>query len=218
MAILLRNGTLPEVWIPPGELRERRKPDPHGRPRYLRVDTVHQGNLDRHPGLYHINALDRVTQWQVVGCVETISERHLIPVLDTMLHQFPFRILGFHRDNGSEFLNYTVAKLLVEFAEDYRTPYEKLVSLPDWTRRRAGKGAHSPPEIHPRLPFHYPEISGSSRIGIKLRFQAHFWIGKCSLARFTFIRVHLRLSFFGLPATISNPPSLPARPRETRNH
>src|SRR6202049_2448940 len=52
-----------------------------------------QGNLDGHPGLYHINAVDTVTQWQVVGCVETISERHLIPVLEAMLHQFPFRIL-----------------------------------------------------------------------------------------------------------------------------
>jgi hypothetical protein len=31
-----------------------------------------------------------------VGCVETISERHLIPVLEAMLHQFPFLILGFH--------------------------------------------------------------------------------------------------------------------------
>jgi len=192
---------------------ERRKPDPRGRPGYLRVDTVHQGNRDGHPGLYHINAVDTVTQWQVVGCVETISERHLIPVLEAMLHQFPFRILGFHCDNGSEFLNYTVAKLLnkllVEFtksrpyrttdnalvegkngavirkhigygviaaehaeefqkfytacfnsylnyhrpcgfatleigargkrrrfypAEDYRTPYEKLVSLPDWNQ------------------------------------------------------------------------------------
>jgi hypothetical protein len=24
LAILLRNGTLPEVWIPPGELRDQR--------------------------------------------------------------------------------------------------------------------------------------------------------------------------------------------------
>jgi hypothetical protein len=61
---------------------ERRKPDPRGRPGYLRVDTVHQGNRDGHPGLYHINAVDTVTQWQVVGCVETISEHHLIPVLE----------------------------------------------------------------------------------------------------------------------------------------
>jgi transposase InsO family protein len=29
-----------------------------------------------------------------------------------MLRQFPFRILGFHSDNGSEFINKTVAQLL----------------------------------------------------------------------------------------------------------
>jgi hypothetical protein len=91
---------------------ERRVPEPQGRAGYLRVDTVHQGQHDGQPGVYHINAVDTVTQWQVVGCAETISEQHLIPVLEAMLHQFPFRILGFHCDNGSEFLNRTVVKLL----------------------------------------------------------------------------------------------------------
>ena len=91
---------------------ERRKPDPRGRPGYIRVETVHQGHHDNCRGLYHINAVDTVTQWQVVGCVETISERHLAPVLEAILHQFCFRIRGFHRDNGSEFVNHTVAKLL----------------------------------------------------------------------------------------------------------
>src|SRR5439155_2924815 len=81
-------------------------------PGYLRADTVHQGNHDGQAGLYHINAVDTVTQWQVVGCVETISERHLIPVLEAMLHQFPFLLLGFHCDNGSEFINRIVAQLL----------------------------------------------------------------------------------------------------------
>jgi hypothetical protein len=100
---------------------ERRRPDPQGQPGYLRVDTVHQGHHDGRPGLYHLNAVDTVTQWQVVGCVETISERHMKPVLEAMLHQFPFRIRGFHCDNGSEFLNRTVSKLLnkllVEFTK-----------------------------------------------------------------------------------------------------
>jgi hypothetical protein len=50
---------------------ERRKPDPQGQPGYLRVDTVHQGHQDGKAGVYHINAVDTVTQWQVVGCVET---------------------------------------------------------------------------------------------------------------------------------------------------
>ena len=93
---------------------ERRKPDPQGRAGFLRVDTVHQGDWDGAKGVYHINAVDTVTQWQVVGCVSKISERHLLPVLEAMLHQFPFRILGFHADNGSEYINHTVAKLLAK--------------------------------------------------------------------------------------------------------
>jgi transposase InsO family protein len=91
---------------------ERRRPEPHGRPGYLRVDTVHQGDRDGVKGVYHINAVDEVTQWQVVGATAQISEAYLIPVLEAMLRQFPFRIRGFHSDNGSEFINHTVAKLL----------------------------------------------------------------------------------------------------------
>ncbi len=92
---------------------ERRKPDPRDRPGWLRVDTVHQGDRsDGAKGIYHLNAVDTVTQWQVVGAVETISEAHLLPVLEAMLHQFPFRIHGFHADNGSEFINHQVAKML----------------------------------------------------------------------------------------------------------
>jgi transposase InsO family protein len=91
---------------------ERRRPDPQGRPGFLRIDTVHQGDLDGIKGVYHINAVDEVTQWQVVGAAAYISEAWLIPVLQAMLRQFPFQILGFHSDNGSEFINHTVAKLL----------------------------------------------------------------------------------------------------------
>ena len=91
---------------------ERRKPDPQGRPGYLRVDTVHQGDLDGIKGVYHINAVDEVTQWQVVGAAAQISEAWLLPVLEGLMEQFPFRIRGFHSDNGSEFINHTVGKLL----------------------------------------------------------------------------------------------------------
>lgn len=91
---------------------ERRRPDPNGQPGHLRVDTVHQGDLDGIKGVYHVNAVDEVTQWQVVGATAQISEAFLLPVLEAMLRQFPFRILGFHSDNGSEFINHTVAALL----------------------------------------------------------------------------------------------------------
>jgi transposase InsO family protein len=71
--------------------------------------------------VYHINAVDAVLQWEVIGCASKISEQYLIPVLKAMLEQFPFPILGFHSDNGSEFINHIVArllnKLLVEFTK-----------------------------------------------------------------------------------------------------
>ena len=93
---------------------ERRKPQPQGQPGYLRLDTVHQGDQPEggEKGVYHINAVDEVSQWQVVGSTPRISEAYLEPVLEHMLRQFPFRILGFHTDNGSEFINKTVAALL----------------------------------------------------------------------------------------------------------
>jgi transposase InsO family protein len=91
---------------------ERRKPQPQGQPGYLRLDTVHQGDRPEAKGVYHINAVDEVLQWQVVGSTPRISEAYLEPLLKAMMRQFPFRIKGFHTDNGSEFINRTVAELL----------------------------------------------------------------------------------------------------------
>ena len=96
----------------PVSIGERRKPNPRGRPGYLRIDTVHQGDQDGVKGVYHINAVDEVTQWEVVGAVEQISEAFLLPMLEGMLAQFPFQIRGFHSDNGSEYINHLVAELL----------------------------------------------------------------------------------------------------------
>jgi len=105
------------VTVPIGE---RRAPVPNNRPGYLRVDTVHQGDLDGIKGVYHINAVDCVTQYEGVASCERISEAFLIPVLEELLLSFPFVILGFHSDNGSEFINAPVVKLL------NRVPGQKL--------------------------------------------------------------------------------------------
>ena len=100
---------------------ERRKPAPEGRPGYLRIDSVHQGDQDGVKGVYHINVVDAVTQFQAVAAVEKISEAYLIPALKELLAAFPFVILGFHSDNGSEYVNRAVAellnKLLIEFTK-----------------------------------------------------------------------------------------------------
>ena len=91
---------------------ERRKPDSQGEPGYLRVDSVHQGDYDKKKGVYHINIVDEVIQWEIVGSVEKISEYYLKPLLEDLIDQFPFKIINFHSDNGSEFINKVVAKLL----------------------------------------------------------------------------------------------------------
>ena len=94
------------------KIGERARPAPGGSPGYIRVDTVHQGDDLGQKGVYHINAVDEVTQWEIVASVEKIAESYLVPVLESMLVGFPFVIRGFHSDNGSEFINQTVAKLL----------------------------------------------------------------------------------------------------------
>ena len=99
----------------------RRVPQPQGRPGYVRVDSVHSGEWDGAKGLYFINAVDEITQYQFVAAVARLGESDLIPALEGLLGAFPFKVLGFHADNGSEYVNHKVAellnKLLVEFTK-----------------------------------------------------------------------------------------------------
>jgi hypothetical protein len=69
---------------------------------------------------YHINAVDCVTQWEQVASCEKISEAYLLPVIEALLAGFPFRILGFHADNGSEYINHKVA--IVGFEREKSLP------------------------------------------------------------------------------------------------
>lgn len=94
------------------DIGERKKPEPEGQPGFIRVDSVHQGDLDGEKGVYHINLTDEVAQWEIVLSVEKISEKFLEPVLKEALRLFPWKIKNFHSDNGSEYINKTVAKLL----------------------------------------------------------------------------------------------------------
>ena len=76
------------------------------------MDSVHQGDLDKAKGVYHINLVDEEVQWEIIGCVEGISEYFLEPLLQELLKIFPFIILNFHSDNGSEYINFVVAETL----------------------------------------------------------------------------------------------------------
>jgi len=90
----------------------RRKPEPNGKPGYVRVDTVHQGDLAGNKGVYHINIVDEITQYELIATVPNISRQFLKPIIEELLRLFPFHVFEFHADNGSEFINQTVAKIL----------------------------------------------------------------------------------------------------------
>ena len=91
---------------------QRRAPCPNGRAGYVRIDSVHQGDLDGRKGVYHITCVDAESQWQIEASVQGISEAFLLPVLAHVMAGFPFVISGFHSDNGSEYVNHRVAALL----------------------------------------------------------------------------------------------------------
>src|SRR3989338_8255271 len=96
----------------------RKRPEPNGKPWYIRADTVHQGDFEGVKGVYHINLVDEVTQWELLICVDSIGENSMAYVLEETLRFFPFVILGFHSDNGGENINGSVStvlqKLLIE--------------------------------------------------------------------------------------------------------
>lgn len=96
------------------DIGERTKPKPKGVPGYLRVDSVHQGDLEKIKGVYYIHFVDEVTQWDIVVAVERISEYFLERALLEAFDQFPFGVINFHSDNGSEYINKVVSRLLKE--------------------------------------------------------------------------------------------------------
>ena len=96
----------------PSSIGVRRKPRPEGRPGFVRVDTVHTGDRDGEKGVFVINMVDEVTQFQQLAAVPRITEHFLVPVLGALVTAFPFRVLGFHADNGTEYVNHRVAGLL----------------------------------------------------------------------------------------------------------
>ena len=114
-----KHTTLDHTRPAASTIGERRAPDPKGEPGYLRVDTVHQGDLNRVKGVYIINAVDAVTQYEFVGAVSAISENHMIPVLRDLLALFPFVVKGFHADNGSEYINHRVAAMLAKLDAEF---------------------------------------------------------------------------------------------------
>ncbi len=96
----------------PSPIGQRRRPRPEGRPGFVRVDTVHSGDRDGEKGAYIINMVDEVTQFQQLAAVLRFTEQFMVPVLKALVGALPFRVRGFHADNGSEYINHRVAAML----------------------------------------------------------------------------------------------------------
>jgi hypothetical protein len=143
------------------KIGERAKPQAQGQPGLIRIDTVHQGDQHGHKGVYHINAVDEVTQWEVVISLERITENHLAANLEGLLSQFPFLIQGFHSDNGGEFVNKMVAgilnKLLIRFTKSRpRNPNDNgLVECKNGSVIRKNLGYGHIPQAGASLLNHY---------------------------------------------------------------
>ena len=94
------------------QIGQRRPPEPQGQAGFIRIDSVHQGDHDGIKGVYHINAVDIVTQWQVVVCVEHISHSFMGHAMALLVEQFPFTLKGIHADNGVEYINWRMLELM----------------------------------------------------------------------------------------------------------
>lgn len=94
------------------QIGTRCAPEPQGHAGYIRIDSVHQGDHDGIKGVYHINAVDMITQWQVVVCTEQITHSYMHTVMARLMEQFPFTIQGIHADNGSEYINTRMLELM----------------------------------------------------------------------------------------------------------
>ena len=100
----------------------RKAPAPQGLPGYIRIDTVHQGDLDGAKGVYHINAVDIVTQWQLCASGRhkrrykaTTDSRHSLPVAPNRLAQ------NFETERPDQVWTADIT---------YRTPIQR--SPPEW--------------------------------------------------------------------------------------
>jgi len=145
----------------------RRVPRPEGRPGFVRVDSVHSGDWNGVKGLYVVNMVDEVTQYQVLLAVRQVTERYMVPVLEALLEAFPFPILGFHSDNGSEYVNGRVAKLLNKLVVEFTK------SRPRRSNDNALVESKNGSVVRKHLGYAHIPASGVSAVNAYLR--AHLW-------------------------------------------
>ena len=80
-------------------------------PGFIEIDLVgHEGGDNNGQFHFSLDATDVATGWTETCTVRSKGERIVATGLDTLIHRFPFLILGIHSDNGSEFINHHLAR------------------------------------------------------------------------------------------------------------
>jgi len=80
-------------------------------PGFIEADTVaHCGSSASGPFALTVNCVDISTTWTVQRAVWGKGERGVLNAISQIENAFPFPILGFDCDNGSEFLNWPLVK------------------------------------------------------------------------------------------------------------
>lgn len=98
------------------------------RPGYIQSDSVaHGGNSVEGDFVWSITMTDVCTQWTENRAVWNKGYAGIAEAIKDMEQMFPFKILGFHADNGGEFLNYH----LVNYFKRHAEPVEFTRTRPD---------------------------------------------------------------------------------------
>ncbi len=87
--------TLTKTRPKAASIGQRRKSCPNDQPGYIRIDSVHQDDQDKRKGIYHVNAVYEVAQFQIIVTLERISEEYILPAFKQILDAFPFK-LNYH--------------------------------------------------------------------------------------------------------------------------
>ena len=104
-----------------------------------------------------------MTQYQFTGSVERISEHFLLPLLESLLEAFPFRVRGFHSDNGSEYVNYQVAALLEKLrVEEFTKSRPRRCNDNAWVAYYACTVLSALRSPAPRIPIESSSILGEN--------------------------------------------------------
>ena len=68
---IFKNRTVPVKAV---KIGMRKAPTQEGRPGFIRIDGVYQGDPAGVQGVLHINAVNCVTQWEVVATVQGLTQ------------------------------------------------------------------------------------------------------------------------------------------------